>query len=77
MKRKELEELIADFNATCGQEESLTAQSRNGYIGVDVYKDGRCRYTLACGTVSDCYVAVSDMFVGRLKDMLRDARAGQ
>lgn len=73
MNRKHLEELVADFNATCGQKEKLHVQGRNGYVAVDVYRDGKCRYTLVTGTATECGDAVKDRFIGSLKEMLREA----
>ena len=72
MNRKELNELVDDFNATCEHhDEKLHVQGRNGYVAVDVYRDGMCRYTLVTGTSTVCAAAVSARFIGNLKDMVQ------
>ena len=75
MSRKQLDELVADFNTNCGPREKLRVQGLNGYVAVDVYRDGRCSYTLAAGTSTTCGDAVMLRFIGTLKDMLREATA--
>ena len=72
MNRKQLEDLVADFNATCGQNETLHVEGRNGYVAVDVYRDGICRYALVTGTATACGDAVKDRFIRTIKDILRE-----
>lgn len=80
--RADLDQAIQNVNEKLkgmGSQYSYTASSRNGYTGVDLYRNGRCLHVIATGTPKECIGGLySHAFDGLYEDAcnrLREAAA--